>query len=37
MQLHIEHNKSVIITDPETILFDLTTEFGNNLKHDHKT
>ena len=37
MQLHIEHNKSVIITDPETILFGSPTEFGNNLKHDHKT
>ena len=33
MGMHIEGNKVVIITEPNTIHFDLHEDVGKNLKH----
>ena len=34
MGLYTDDNKLAIITVPKTILFDLSKDFGKNLKHE---
>ena len=35
MEVHIEDNKLVTITEPKTICFDLSKDVYNNLKYKH--